>query len=100
MFYSLLEEIKQRRTALLSGIDVEQHIQLPDVVIDEVNSSSPRFYFGDVEENNLKGYENLLFTLILDDPQMKQKYITIAKDGKPGPNRAACLHFLNEMESI
>lgn len=100
MFYSLLDEIKQRRMALLPGIDVEQYVQLPDVIVDEVNNPSPGFYFGDIKENNLKQYEDLLFRLVLDHPQLGPKYLTTSKDGKPVPNRAVCLNFLNEMESI
>ena len=100
MYYSLLDEIKQRIAALLPGIDLEQHIQLPNYIVDKVNNLSPGFYFGDVEENDLKKYENLLFKLVLDDPKLGPKYLTTKGGGELVANRAACLHFLKEMESI
>ena len=100
MFYSLLNEIKQRTTALLPGIDLEEHIQLPDYIVDEVNNPSPGFYFGDIEENDLKKYETLLFKLVLDNPELGPKYLTVGEGGKLITNRVACLNFLKEMESI
>lgn len=100
MFHSLLDEIKHRRAKLLSGIGLEQHIQLPDTITDQINNNSPGFYFGDVEENGLKKFENPLFTLILDDAKLGKEYMEITQDGKPAPKRAACLHFLEEMEAI
>lgn len=100
MFYLLLDEIKKRRTELLHGIDLEKHVQLPDIITDEVNNNSPGFYFGDVEENNLKEYENLLFKLLLDDPQLTSEYLVVTADGGLAPNRKKCLVFLREMESI
>lgn len=99
MFYILLDEVKKRRTELLHGIDLEKYIQLPDIIVDEVNNNSPGFYFGDVEENNLKEYENLLFKL-LDDPQLTSEYLIVTADGGLAPNRKKCLRFLREMESI
>jgi len=100
MFYTLLDEVRQRRAALLPGIDLEDHIQLPDTIIDEVNNPSPGFYFGDVGENNLKEYEDLLFKLVLDDPQLGTTYVTATEGGRLVPNREQCLRFLKEMESI
>ena len=98
MFHTLLNEIKQQRMVLLSGIDLEQHIQLPGTITDEVNNTSPGFYFGDIEANGLKGYKDL--TLILDDPQLRPKYLTVAPNGDLVPDRVKCLEFLHKMESI
>ena len=100
MFYSLLNKIKQRWTALLSSVDLEQHIKLLDTIIDKINNTSPGFYFGDIKANHLKEYENLLFELILDDPQLRPQYLTMANNGDLVPNRAGCLKFLYKMESI
>ena len=100
MFYSLFNKIKQRWTVLLSGIDLEQHIKLPDTIVDKINNTSPGFYFGDIEANHLKEYENLLFKLILDNPQLGPQYLTTANNGDLAPNRAGYLKFLHEMESI
>jgi len=100
MFHSLLDEVKRRMAALFPGVDLEQHIKLPDHIVDEVNNPSPGFYFGDVEENNLKEYEGLLFKLVLDDPTLGPKYLTTTEDGRLVPNRATCLHLFKEMELI
>ena len=99
MFYGLLDEVKQRRTRLFSEIDLEEYIELPSIIYDEVNNTTPGFYFGDVKENNLKQYENLLHSL-LDNPQWGEKYLILTKDKKITPKVVACREFLKEMESI
>jgi hypothetical protein len=100
MFDTLLDEVKQRRKVLLSGMDIEDHIALPDIITDDVNNATPGFYFGAAEQNGLKGYEDLLFELILDNPKLGPTYVTTGADGKLAPNRSACVQFLTEMESI
>ena len=100
MFYTLLDEIQERRAALLPGINIEQHINLPDIITDDPNNSSPGFYFGDVEANGLKKYEDLLTDLIMNDPELGPKYLMVGKGEELIPNRKACLTFLQEMESI
>ena len=100
MFYGLLNEVKERRTRLLSGIDLEKHVKIPSTICDEVNNTTPGFYFGDVKENNLKKYENLLHTLLLDDPKWSETHMAITKDNRITPKVAACYRFLKEMESI
>lgn len=100
MFYRLLDEVKQRRTKLLFGIDLEKHVELPGTICDEVGNMTPGFYFGDIKENNLKRYEGLLHRLLLDDPKHADEFMVRTKDKKVVPKVDACRRFLKEMESI
>lgn len=100
MFYSLLDEVKQRRNRLLFGIDLEEYVELPHTISDQVNNRTPGFYFADIKENNLKQYEDLLHRLLLDDPKWAAKFVVVTKDGEMVPKVEMCRKFLKEMESI
>ena len=84
---------------MFSEIDLEKYIELPSAIYDEVNNTTSEFYFGDVEKNNLKQYENLPHNLS-DNPQRGEKYLILTKDKKITPKVVACCEFLKEMESI
>jgi len=100
MFHKLLDEIRERRKKLLEGIDLETIIQVPNDLLDEPNNISPGFYFGDVKENQLKGYETILSKLILSHPSLGKKLGTVTAEGKLVLNHTWCFEFLQEMESI
>ena len=90
MFDTLLDEVKQWRKVLLSSMDIDEHIILPDIITDDVNTILG-FYFGATEQNGLKGYEDLLFKLTLDNPKLGPMYMTAGADGKLVPNRSGCV---------
>ena len=100
MFHKLLDEIRERRKQLLEGIDLETIIQVPNELPDEPNNISPGFYFGDVKENQLKGYETILSELILNHHSLGKKLGTVTAEGKMILKHNWCSNFLKEMESI
>ena len=100
MFHKLLEEIKEQRKRLLMGLDLEELITYPDVLVDEPDNLIPGFYFGKIPQNNLKDYEQTLAKLIFRHPEMSRKYGTVMLDGRLALNHPACHKFLEEVASI
>ena len=48
MFHTLLDDIKYQRRALLKGIELEDEVEIPDVLVDEPDNDTYGFYFGDI----------------------------------------------------
>lgn len=99
MFHALLDDIKNRRKALL-GVDIETEIEIPDSLIDEPDNHNPGFYFGDISRNKLKRYEGLLAKVIFGRKALREKYGTVGADKKLTLNRQVCHRFLEEARSI
>lgn len=96
MFHGLLHSIQHRQKALLRGIDLEQLVRIPDILIDEPDNQTPGFYFGKVEHNKLEHYEGLLAKIVFGDPRLKGEYGTIT-EGKLVLNQIKCRSFLEEV---
>ena len=100
MFHGLLNSIQQRRQALLRGINLEDLVKIPNILIDEPDNSTPGFYFGMVQSNKLRRYEKLLGQIIFEDKRLKGEYGTVTAEGKLVLNQQKCRKFLEEVAAI
>jgi hypothetical protein len=100
MFHKLLDEIKERRKALLMGIDLEGLVTYPDILVDEPDNITPGFYFGDIPQNHLRHYDQTLAKLIFGHQEMSRKYGMVTSDGKLVLNHPSCYRFLEEVALI
>ena len=100
MFHKLFDEIRERKKQLLEGIDLETIIDVSNELLDKPNIIFPGFYFGDVKENQLKGYETILSELILNHHSLGKKLGTVTAEGKMVLDYKWCFNFLKKMESI
>jgi len=97
MFHGLLDSIREKRKTLLKGIDLEELVTVPDVLVDEPDNRTPGFYFGKVPKNNLKGYERLLANLIFGHKLLKGEYGTLTAGGELKLNLPKCREFLEKV---
>lgn len=100
MFHKLLDEIKERRKALLMGIDLEELIKCPENLVDEPDNLTPGFYFGDIPGNNLKRYEGMLADLIFRHPMLSKEFAAVNSDQELVLNLPRCHKFLEQVASI
>lgn len=82
------------------GIDLEEMIKVPDTLLDEPGNITPGFYFGDVQENNLKQYERILPEVIFGHKKLGGKYGTVTSEGTLDLNQPMCYKFLEEAAII
>ena len=99
MFHALLDDIKQQRKEMLMGIELEDCVKMPDILLDDPDNDNPGFYFGNVPENELKCYENLLHKIIWGREDFVGKYGTV-EGNKLVLNKPMCYKFLEEAQSL
>lgn len=95
MFHGLLDSLRQRRKELLGGVDLEE-LRFPDTLVDEPDNQTPGFYFGKVEQNGLKDYEELLGQLVFGPGPLEGEYGTVSLEGKLVLDLPKCYRFLEE----
>ncbi|KAF9780658.1 hypothetical protein BJ322DRAFT_1023881 [Thelephora terrestris] len=99
MFHALLDDIKSRRKALLMGIEMEDVVKIPDILVDEPDNNSLGFYFSKIPQNNLQGYEKLLVGIVFGHEAFKGKFGTV-EGGKLVLNQPRCYKFLQDIQSL
>jgi hypothetical protein len=97
-YRKLLEEVKRMQSDLFSGIGFEDGewllVTVPEVFVDEVNTSNPGFSFGDMERNDLSKYENAALRTLFEHPRLKGRFGTILPGGRFILNAVGCHEFL------
>ena len=96
-YHKLLAELKEMQVDLFGGVGFENEewvpVTVPDILLDEVNTSTPGFCFGDLDSNHLK-YEDASLRTLFHHPDLKDRFGTMIPSGRFVPNPVGCHNFL------
>ena len=98
LYQKLLNEVNEMQADLFGGIgfDDEEWIsfEVPNPLMDLINSTDPGYFFGEDERNPLKKYKYLGLKALLNHPRLKEQYRCMVSQDKFVPNTVACNNFL------
>lgn len=98
LYRKLLEESKEMQEDLFGGISFEDEdwfgFTEPLTLVDEVNETCAGFWFGELEMNDLKKYEDRGLKVLFHHPCMKDRYGCMLSEEKFIPNAYAIHEFL------
>ena len=98
LYRGILGEVNEMQDDLFGGIGFEDDewfsFEVPDLLVDLVNTSHPGYCFGDEERNNLKKYEHLGLRALFKHPRLKDRFGCMVSHDQFIPNTVACHDFL------
>ena len=97
-YQKLLVELNNLQADLFGGIGFEDEewisVTVPDLLADEVNTSSPGFCFGELERNDMKKYEDAGLRTLFQHPRFKDRFGTMVPGGRFVLNAVGSHDFL------
>ena len=98
LYRKLLDEVKFLQQDLFGGIDFEDEdwfsFEVPDIILDLVNSREPGYFFGADGRNKLGKYEGLGLKALMHHPRLRGRYGHMVSRDQFIPNAVACQDFL------
>ena len=103
-YQKLLDEVKEMQVDLFGGISFEDEewlsVKVPEVLVDEVNTSSPGFCFGDLERNDMMKYEDAALNTLFHHPCLKGRFGAMLSGGNFILNAVGCHDFLRRSSLV
>ena len=97
-YHKLLGELKELQEDLFGGIGFEDEewisVTVPEDLVDEVNTNSPGFCFGELERNGMKESEEAALRAFFHHPRLKDRYCMMLPGDRFILNAVACHDFL------
>ena len=104
LYHKVKKEVTDMQEDLFGGIGFDDEewfsFEVPDRLVDLVNSDRPGYCFGDEGANGLKKYQNCGINVILNHPRFKDRYGCMVADSKFIPNVDACHEFLRKSNEV